>query len=435
MARWDDEGRGRRGGVFGRSDEGWGREGFGRGDLGRREGRPLDRDVDDDDEAQRMRGRPIDEVWVGRRGFNEGRSTGSNERYGWGSNEQRTGGTYGYGADDYSMQGRGGERMPRYERGASTRERDDRGERLGMSQRGYAERFQRDSDDERNEYPSSFRRGEQDRWDDERFSGSRSYWGRGEDVSARGERGGWMRDRDEQGDWGYGSVDRGDRSRWEGGRFVDRRNFGEMGRGAPRGGGQEPGDRSGQRFSENEEHGFREPPYRPGGFGHGQHGRGGFIGGGAGSVYESIKSFFGKGPKNYVRSDERIREDICDRLTEDPMIDASHVDVEVKNGEVRLIGTVSSRHEKRRAEDLVEDVFGVKDVTNNLRVRREGEQPLPGTTTGLQGTTAATVGTGAGGASAGGTATGGTTAGGASQTTARDNGATPNVGGGGTARH
>ena len=31
----------------------------------------------------------------------------------------------------------------------------------------------------------------------------------------------------------------------------------------------------------------------------------------------------GRGPKGYRRSDERIREDVCERLTEDPFIDAS----------------------------------------------------------------------------------------------------------------
>lgn len=38
----------------------------------------------------------------------------------------------------------------------------------------------------------------------------------------------------------------------------------------------------------------------------------------------------GRGPKGYQRSDERIREDVCDRLTEHPAIDASEIEVEVK---------------------------------------------------------------------------------------------------------
>jgi osmotically-inducible protein OsmY len=76
----------------------------------------------------------------------------------------------------------------------------------------------------------------------------------------------------------------------------------------------------------------------------------------------------GRGPKNYVRSDERIRDDANDRLTEDWRIDAQDITVTVENGEVTLDGTVTDRAAKRRAEDLIEDISGVKHVQNNLRV-------------------------------------------------------------------
>jgi osmotically-inducible protein OsmY len=80
----------------------------------------------------------------------------------------------------------------------------------------------------------------------------------------------------------------------------------------------------------------------------------------------------GRGPKGYTRSDDRIREEICDRMTEDPVLDASEIEVEVTEGEVTLSGSVSSRDQTRRAEDIVEDIGGVKDVTNQLRVMRDG---------------------------------------------------------------
>jgi len=67
----------------------------------------------------------------------------------------------------------------------------------------------------------------------------------------------------------------------------------------------------------------------------------------------------GRGPKGYKRTDERIHEDVCERLTEDPLIDASNVEVIVKDGEITLNGTVTSRGLKRRAEDLVELASGV----------------------------------------------------------------------------
>jgi osmotically-inducible protein OsmY len=79
--------------------------------------------------------------------------------------------------------------------------------------------------------------------------------------------------------------------------------------------------------------------------------------------------FRGRGPKNYRRSDERIREEVSDRLTENEWLDASDVDVNVSDGEVILSGTVDSRYAKRLAEEIAESVSGVANVQNNLRVQ------------------------------------------------------------------
>jgi osmotically-inducible protein OsmY len=82
-------------------------------------------------------------------------------------------------------------------------------------------------------------------------------------------------------------------------------------------------------------------------------------------------NFRGKGPKNYMRSDERIREDVNDRLTDYAYIDASDIEVTVNNGEVVLSGTVDSRYDKRLAESIAEDVTGVRNVENRIRVNRD----------------------------------------------------------------
>jgi hypothetical protein len=76
----------------------------------------------------------------------------------------------------------------------------------------------------------------------------------------------------------------------------------------------------------------------------------------------------GLGPRGYQRSDERIYEDINDRLTDDGYVDATDIEVTVNNGTVTLTGRVDSRGEKRRAEDIAELVSGVTDVSNQLRV-------------------------------------------------------------------
>lgn len=81
----------------------------------------------------------------------------------------------------------------------------------------------------------------------------------------------------------------------------------------------------------------------------------------------------GKGPKGYQRSDERLKEVICERLTDDDSIDASNFSITVKNGEVTLEGTVRDRQARHLAEDLVESCGGIKEIHNNLRVER-GEE-------------------------------------------------------------
>ncbi len=77
----------------------------------------------------------------------------------------------------------------------------------------------------------------------------------------------------------------------------------------------------------------------------------------------------GKGPAGYTRSDDRIRETVCEALLDDDHVDATNIDVSVKNGEVTLSGTVDDRQQKRRAEDCVERLSGVQDVINQLRIK------------------------------------------------------------------
>jgi osmotically-inducible protein OsmY len=86
----------------------------------------------------------------------------------------------------------------------------------------------------------------------------------------------------------------------------------------------------------------------------------------------------GRGPKGYQRSDARILEDVNDRLTEDPHLDASEIEVRVENREVTLTGTVNSRFEKRHAEDLAEAVSGVTHVQNNLRIQQAADAGMGG---------------------------------------------------------
>jgi osmotically-inducible protein OsmY len=77
----------------------------------------------------------------------------------------------------------------------------------------------------------------------------------------------------------------------------------------------------------------------------------------------------GRGPRGYVRPDERILEDVCDCLFVDDEVDASEVTVDVDDGVVRLEGVVAAPWEKRRIENLVRACSGVRELHNLLRVR------------------------------------------------------------------
>ena len=82
----------------------------------------------------------------------------------------------------------------------------------------------------------------------------------------------------------------------------------------------------------------------------------------------SMGPHFGKGPKGYRRSDERIYEEVCEILSQHPDVDATEITVSVAEGVVTLSGTVESRHVKRLAESSVENLVGVHDIQNNLRI-------------------------------------------------------------------
>jgi len=85
----------------------------------------------------------------------------------------------------------------------------------------------------------------------------------------------------------------------------------------------------------------------------------------------------GKGPIGFHRSDERIRELVCEALTDDGEVDATRIEVRVSGGEVTLTGTIEDRRMKRLAEDCVEAVPGVRDVHNQLRLGEPADRGGP----------------------------------------------------------
>ncbi len=81
-------------------------------------------------------------------------------------------------------------------------------------------------------------------------------------------------------------------------------------------------------------------------------------------------TYRGRGPKGYQRSDQRIEEDLSEQLMENPYIDASDVEVEVRDRTVFLRGSVNTKWMKYSIEEIAEEVFGVKDVENRIKLNK-----------------------------------------------------------------
>jgi hypothetical protein len=289
-----------------------------------------------------------------------------------------------------------------------TREPGDRGQEFG-AYGGQGERGRPSGRQPGGGYPPSGRgewTREQGRGYEEQGRGGWEREGRGSESQEWGEQGygqrrGWQREgrgfQQERG-WEQGGVGEQGRERAHGGQRGgqqgdESREYGRMGE-MPRGefdyaaGGQgfpRSGRESG--FGMGWQQGRQFSGQFPGQFGGGQYGGSPFGGSqypGGGQAGEEMGRgpHAGRGPKGYKRSDDRIREDVCERLSEHPYLDASEIEVKLQGGEVTLTGTIESRHAKRLAEDVVEQVSGVKEVHNQLRLRdpQGGQGGTHGTT-------------------------------------------------------
>jgi osmotically-inducible protein OsmY len=88
---------------------------------------------------------------------------------------------------------------------------------------------------------------------------------------------------------------------------------------------------------------------------------------------ETNRRPFPRGPKGFKRSDERLKDDIAERLMYQNDIDVSDVSLDVKDSKVTLEGTVPERWMRFAIDDLAESVIGVESVENNVRVRRTSD--------------------------------------------------------------
>jgi osmotically-inducible protein OsmY len=89
--------------------------------------------------------------------------------------------------------------------------------------------------------------------------------------------------------------------------------------------------------------------------------------------HHGFSSHFGKGPKGYNRSDDLIYEDACELLKMSPDVDASDIEVKVKDRIIYLTGFIQDRECKRMAEIEIENISGVIDVQNQLVIKKQGQ--------------------------------------------------------------
>lgn len=261
------------------------------------------------------------------------------------------------------------ERDTERRRGRGDDDRDFRqhGEREGQRfRRDYSESFENEDRPFENRFPGRERGqyGQYEDWEQPRRYGSEGgRWGSESGRWGQGEQSGWQQSSRRFGtprnEWQsqpqrYGRFGEG------GGYFDEGSRYGEAGR------YERFGEGGGYRQDYGQGSGFGEQRWQRFGseseFGGERGGERGQFGG----------RFAGRGPKNYRRSDQRIQEEVCDRLTSDPQVDASEIQVTVKDGEITLEGTVSERRMKRLAEDCAESISGVQQVHNRLRVEEEG---------------------------------------------------------------
>jgi hypothetical protein len=119
--------------------------------------------------------------------------------------------------------------------------------------------------------------------------------------------------------------------------------------------------------------GYDSGQYGGGSYGSSTYGSGSY-GQGRQSGQGGQGQFAGKGPKGYKRNDQRVIEDISERLSDHPQIDASEIEIRLEEGVAVLTGTVSDRQSKRLAEEIAESVSGVQDVRNELRLQNGSNQ-------------------------------------------------------------
>lgn len=91
-------------------------------------------------------------------------------------------------------------------------------------------------------------------------------------------------------------------------------------------------------------------------------------GAGQGAAQDSRGGARRRGPRNATRPDSLIADELYHRFTDDDLLDASEILLNVEDGKVLLTGEVPERWMKHRAEDIADSIRGVRDIESRIRV-------------------------------------------------------------------
>jgi osmotically-inducible protein OsmY len=95
------------------------------------------------------------------------------------------------------------------------------------------------------------------------------------------------------------------------------------------------------------------------------------------------RDFRGVGPRTHHEEDEELREMICERLADDPHLDASDILVRVIDNEAILDGAVDSERDARHAYDIAIDTPGIVHVRDRLETHRSRRDRVRRATIGM----------------------------------------------------
>lgn len=340
-----------------------------------------------DTSGQQWRDQDDDYRWGGR-----GERQEYQEQYGRGPEGAPYGGRRGWGSGGDSGGGSGSGSWGPRQQGFNTQDYADRtfgGQQYG--ERGYGDpTFGPSSEEFRQAGPRSGDEG----WN--RYSGAERARG-GPGWSDRDERGGWNGERGGRnwgsqsgygGQSGYGNQGAyGGQGSYGGSSGYGRSgyrgsSYGSSGYGGQGGYGRE---RDGDRFDDRGYGGRSDRSFRDHGWNEGSSPNEGWrtMSSNQGSAQDTwrgrdsmgVSSGWsgrarGSAPRGYQRSDERIREDICECVMDHGDIDAEDVQIDVSQGTVTLEGTCTSRRTKMAIEEIADSVSGVQDVENQIRVKK-----------------------------------------------------------------